>query len=554
MQPELRANLAFHLAGERTHGVTEAIDDRGLRPALLARHRDLTALRYDYPLVLVVDEPERCVRSLSTLVDGLLREIAPRGADGERLRRQVLAVEREIRVLLAGGASGDLSAVWPEAAARVAGGDATAAAAIAKAYTMLGVDGELLDCGHGTARRLVTHVWRCVQRVKVRRFRDVASRLVLRLDEILRAEFVSSAAGRTPDQLRAAFGGVHGDAFDFGALSAVLTRTAAAPAPASRRRRVREALAVLEAQTFFPSAAAPASEGFVFEGCAEAMAAYRARLSDMRRLAKALAVAELEVDGLYVEARHDALLDRMFERDLRPSDLAMFPDYLVCLEADHASAGEGARLLELLSAGPPVKVVVEADDLDHHTTTNGHGGFGIRCVRLASVAMGLGQVHVVQAPAASLFELRDRVIAGIAGPGAALVSVFTGAARQAYELPPYLASAAALQSRAFPAFSFDPHAGADWVDRFSVEGNPQPERDWPVHALTYADREQQRVAREVPFTFADFALCDRRRAGHFALVPGIEHAADVPSILTVDREARLRQVIVDEQIKTPKLR
>ena len=91
-------------------------------------------------------------------------------------------------------------------------------------------------------------------------------------------------------------------------------------------------------------------------------------------------------------------------------------------------------------------------------------------------------------------------------------------------------------------------AGAAWATRFSVTGNPQPERDWPVHALAYADAQQQRVVRHVPFTFADFAACDRRRAGHFALVPGVDAPEGVPSLLMVDDDAVLGAVIVDEQV------
>jgi len=546
MQSELRAHLAFHLAGARTHGATEAVAGKDLRPALLAPYRNLAALRHDYPLVLVDDEPAGCVRSLTDLVDDVLRRLAPRGPEGERLRRDVLRLERAIRADVAAGGGGALSARWEAAAERLAAGDPAIAASLAQARKALKVDGELVGCDRGAARRVVTHVWRAVQAGKARRFRDLTRRLVLRLGDILRAELLASPAGRTADQLEASFGG-HGDVFDFGAMSQILTRAAAAPAPASRQRRVKDALTVLEAQDFFPDDG-PAPDSFVFDSCAAALEAYQARLPMMRRVARALAIAELEVEGLYDEARHDALLERMFERDLRPADLAMFPDYLVCIDADGAPAGEGARLLELLSAGPPVKVVVEVADLDHHVVSNGHAGFGVRCSRLGSVAMGLGQVHVVQAPASSLYDVRDRMTSAVAGPGPALVSVFTGAAPDAYALPAYLVGAAALEARAFPAFSYDPTAGSDWASRFSLAGNPQPERAWPVHRMTYADARLQRVVQEVPFTFADFAACDRRRADQFALVPGHVSPDEVPSLLMIDADEILHPVIADAQV------
>lgn len=439
MEPQFRAYLAFHLAGARTHGAVEPIDDRGLRPALLAPYRDLTALRYDYPLVLVHDQPARCVRSLTELVDELLRRAAPRGPDGESRRRDVLRVEREVRARLAAGATGTLAERWAAAAARC-GVDVPA----------LEVDGELLDCGRGTARKLIAHVWRAAQQVKVQQFRALTSRLVLRLEEILRADFLGSAAGRTEGQLRASFGGADGAGFDFGAMSRILTRSAATPSAPARLERVRAALAVIQGQTLFAGANGATADGYAFGDCAAAMAAHRARLPEMRRLARALAIAELEVAGLYVEARHDALLDRMYERDLRPADVALFPDTLVCVDADRAAAGEGARLLELLSSGMPAKVVVDIDDLDDARAGDGHGAFGVRRTRLAAMAMGLGQVHVVQAPASALYAVRDRLLGAVTGAGPALISVFAGAAEGAFDLPPYLVAAAALQSRPSP--------------------------------------------------------------------------------------------------------
>ena len=82
------------------------------------RYRDLTRLRYDYPVVLVEGDAGRdYVRSLSSVVGGLIAELAPRGIEGERLRKQLLRLERELRVLVADGADGTLTELWPEAAA-----------------------------------------------------------------------------------------------------------------------------------------------------------------------------------------------------------------------------------------------------------------------------------------------------------------------------------------------------------------------------------------------------------------------------------------------------
>ncbi len=59
--------------------------EQPVRPALFARYGDLARLRYDYPLVLVRNATGGgCVRSLTAIFDGLIREMAPRGAGARR--------------------------------------------------------------------------------------------------------------------------------------------------------------------------------------------------------------------------------------------------------------------------------------------------------------------------------------------------------------------------------------------------------------------------------------------------------------------------------------
>ncbi|MGL6109230.1 MAG: hypothetical protein ACRC2B_03940, partial [Rubrivivax sp.] len=125
---------------------------------------------------------------------------------------------------------------------------------------------------------------------------------------------------------------------------------------------------------------------------------------------------------------------------------------------------------------------------------------------------------------------------------------------------------AAMQSRAFPAFSYDAAAGGNWATRFSLENNPQPEDDWSVETLAYADTAMQRGSEPCAFTFADFVLCDARQSAHFALVPRDRWGADmvpaadwlalderaaaqrVPYLLVVDGSDVLQRVIVDARL------
>ncbi len=220
--------------------------------------------------------------------------------------------------------------------------------------------------------------------------------------------------------------------------------------------------------------------------------------------------------------------------------------------------------MEMLSTGMPVKVLVQHTDLlEEAAIGQGHFAFGIRSARLATTAMGLGGMFVMQSAVSNLYALRDRVRRGMGCRGPALFSLFAGSPAATSELPPYLTAAAAMKSRAFPAFTYDADAGTNWATRFSFENNRNPGDDWPVEDFEYADEDLQRVQERVRFTYADFVLCDRRNAHHFAVAPRErwtsamvpvadwlalserEAAERVPYVLAVDASDRLHRVIVD---------
>ncbi len=119
MQVETQAHIAFHLIGRIAQGEGDALARSDLQPALLAGYRDLTALRYDFPLVLIGKGGDgQSVQSLSALFDGALKEVAANG-DGERVRKHAGRLEREIRKLIAEGTTGTLSKLCDLATARI---------------------------------------------------------------------------------------------------------------------------------------------------------------------------------------------------------------------------------------------------------------------------------------------------------------------------------------------------------------------------------------------------------------------------------------------------
>ena len=487
----------FHLTGTRSGAGLGPAD--GLRPALFARFTDLAKLRYDYPLVLLASDAETpSVVTLSGLVDDLLRDVAPRGIAGERMRRGVLRLERDIRATLERGETGTLGAAWAEAAERLASrGGAPLTEDLARARKALTVDGELVPCDATLPSRFVTHLWRAAHDQRARTLRRRIDTLALKLSDLVRADHLRSGVGRQATTLRAGVGGPHRELFDFERMSLLLSAPSGDSALSeSRRRRIERTLAVLRAQRFF---GADAPFPFVFEQVETALAAYRERAPAMAELVRAIAVAELELRGSYVEARHDPYFERFDADSLGPEDLSLFPDYLVRLAAATRDTEGRARIIEGLTSGAPLKILFATDD-----------AFGLGA-QLATTAMGLGDAFVLQSSSSELYRVRERVREAIAYRGPALLSVFAPAARGA-DVPAYLAAAAATESRAFPTFSYDPAAGMGWAQRFSLHDDPQPDRAWPEHELRFADTGMRRASERVAFTLADFAVCDPEHA------------------------------------------
>ncbi|MFH1044262.1 MAG: hypothetical protein V1796_04270 [Pseudomonadota bacterium] len=576
MKADIQAHIAFFLTGRRSGEHLDAVDGLKLRPALFAGYRELTQLRYDFPLVLVAGRTDKLfAQSLSGVIDAALGDVA-RGSEGERIRKHVLRLEQEIRALAAGGAVGSFSALWDKAAGRLAkGADKSFEDSLRRTRAAIKFNGEVADCDAALPSRLLQHAWAAVQKQKAEGFRKDLDRLVLKLSDILKADYERSEAGRSAKHLKAAVGTGFGDAFDFDAMSRMLSKALPKDVfPETRHKRIRELLDILSAQQFFPAPAAPAKNtgaakfySFLFDRCADTLAAFRERMPKLTELAKAIAIAELEIEGEYSESKHDTLFEQFGANGLDPQDLAAFPDYLVCVNAGNLQAQEHARLMEILSSGLPIKVLLQIDDiLEESADVESKLVSGMRSRQIANMAIGLNEVYVLQSSSSNLYRFRERMLRGLTYRGPALFSVFSGASGMASGLPPYLMSAAAMESRAFPAFTYDPSAGPNWASRFYLEANSQVDLDWPIQGFAYEDEEHQRVSEDLAFTLVDFVASDRRYARHLARVPrekwnGSMIPVDesltrerkglpdkVPSLLMVDANNVLQKVIVDERL------
>jgi len=551
------------------------------RPALFAGYRDLRQLRYDYPLVLVEnDGGSTRVQSLTGIVDDLIRKVAPPGPQGKAFRWQLLHLEDSVREHVAGGGAGRLAQLWRKAEADLLkSSDGAGREALVRnldvAREMLETDGAVIDCDEKTPVRFLVHAWNTIHATKAKAFRKRVDGMILKLSDILKADFIKSNKARSPEILKSAVGDTFDTDFDFDAMSRVLVEGSHGDMlSAERRRRIEAVLMVLHSQRFYGPGRASVSwaedvepYSFIFDNCAAAMDAFRDRLPQMVDFIEAVSIAELEIQNKYRPALHDPFFERFDESELTADDLALFPSYLVCLRDGESDAGETVRALEAIASGFPVKVLIQTDDiLGDPSPEPPRTSFGGGSARLAAMALGVNNAYVFQTSSASLYRLQERVLKGLVYDGPALFSIYSGATRTVSGVPPYLLAAAATESRAFPSFTYDPAAGPDWASRFDIAENPQAESAWAVHTLSYEDEDHQRITHSVTFTHVDFAVCDSRYEKHWVptsqskwmdtMVPVGDWLSDdngvasgaVPYVWTVDSSGCLRRTVVDDRL------
>ena len=571
MEANLQAHVAFFLSGKKTTPNLDTIENLKLRPALFANYRDLTRLRYDFPLILITDpDNEDYVESLSALIDGILDKIA-RSSNSDRIRKHVLRLEQKIRELST-GKSGQLSSLWEQAEKLLVKEDKQTQDSLVLARTHLEIDGEIVDCNEAMPSQLIGHAWALMQTQRARIFSETASQLILKLSDILKADIANSNVGKSAVNLKRSFGSGPMDQFDFDTMSNILCKsTPKENLTKSQRQRVEKLLSILRTQKFFPLSVAGNHKlyGFVFDSCVGAVKAYRERLSEAIELSKAMAVADLVAKGEYSEEKHDRIFESFGEDGIDPRDMAIFPGYLVRLHADKMPGAELSALTEIMSLNLPVKILVQTDDvIEESPISNGHLAFALHSRQLARMALGMAGVFVLQSPASALYKLRNKILSGLNAPGPALFSVFSGVVGGNHPVPPYLLGAAAIESRVFPVFTMDP-AGIDWATRFSLEFNPQLELDWPTHKVVYEDKECQTVNANVPFTLVDFVACHPRYNKFFAVIPqsdwdstlaevgeaiardkwdDIDRIDSIPSLLMISPNNKLHKVIVSEKV------
>jgi pyruvate ferredoxin oxidoreductase beta subunit len=142
---------------------------------------------------------------------------------------------------------------------------------------------------------------------------------------------------------------------------------------------------------------------------------------------------------------------------------------------------------------------------------------------LARILMAHGEVYVAQTTPAHINHFYRAILDANSYPGPAVVIAYSacmpehGIADDAASRQSKLA----VESRAFPLFTYDPRRGETYAERISLQGNPSLKEDWAA------------APDGTPIDFLDFARSEGRFAGHFGAGGSV-----TPEILAT-REDRL---------------
>jgi pyruvate-ferredoxin/flavodoxin oxidoreductase len=317
-----------------------------------------------------------------------------------------------------------------------------------------------------------------------------------------------------------------------------------------------------------------------------AMGLFEGHMTKMADGFKAVRMAEIELNGGYNPAEHDAQFTYFNWEKFSEEEWRLCPP-VVAMGGDGAMYDIGFQnLSRALMTQMPVKIFVV--DTQVYSNTGGqactsgfisqvadmspygkkdHGKKEIR-KEISVIGMTHRSAYVMQGAISSPTHLIESFIDGLNSRRPALFNIYA-------VCPPehgvgddtsVQQSKMAVESRAYPLFRFDPDAGTTFSECVSLEGNPDLDAEWPTYTLEYKDEEGNVQKMELPMTFADFALTEGRFAKQFRKAPpetwnddmvpvaeflklsADERDGKFPYIWAVDKKQRLMRVIVSAEL------
>src|SRR5690606_37592510 len=238
-----------------------------------------------------------------------------------------------------------------------------------------------------------------------------------------------------------------------------------------------------------------------------AMGIFEGHMAKMADAFRAVRMAEEELEGGYDPARDGEALTYFDWRQFTDEEWELCPP-VVAVGGDGAMYDTGFQnLSRLMASAKPVKVLVVDTQVYSNTggqaCTSGFVGQVSDMAQFGKVWKGkpeprkeiglIGMAHrttfVLQGTIAHPKQMIEGFIRGLRARRPALFNLYSSCQPE-HGIGDDLASRQArlaVESRAYPLFTYDPDRGRTPEECFDLDGNPEIERDWPVYRLRYRE-------------------------------------------------------------------
>lgn len=548
-----RKKLRYFFRTGSQDSVEELSHEDSLFPVLLTPFKGINKVRYDYPVWMndySDEDPDVVLYPLHDLLMATIDKFAPNPGDSRILKDNLSTLEEILREKLSSGSTQNAFVPIIEQAAQqleeklaLKGNEKTTLSSdISQLQAFLPQGGALIRLTPETPFILFSRAVKSVLYSKYTPLAKEVKDLRVRLRELLMVEKNKRGEMKSPEQLAASIGGAAAY-IDSSALSKILPRTSSQLMPESRKKRIEYSLEILDSfkailmrvesivivpdqkestpmpwETLFPfSDIIPVDMG---KGCEKALTTFSKHMSLITKLFAAVRIARLEVEDKYSSELHDDFFKYFDWKSLTEEELCSCPP--VCLidyEENLADSGFSS-LSRLLLSAMPVKVIILKKNSEILKNALDEGlNIGNFRQELGHLAVSHRKSFVSQTSVGNIQHLANSFFDGIQAWLPALFYVLSPELDRNNALDPYIWAGAAIESREFPVFVYDPQEGMQWGRRFDVAMNPQPEQHWPIYDVKILDENEQEISLSLPFTFADFASQVSSYSEHFLLVP-----------------------------------
>jgi pyruvate-ferredoxin/flavodoxin oxidoreductase len=220
-------------------------------------------------------------------------------------------------------------------------------------------------------------------------------------------------------------------------------------------------------------------------------------LNSMARVFSLLRQAWLEKNSKFNPEFHDNFFKTFSWESLNSDEVSLCPPFVVALYENPSRDFWYSNLLPLLTSGLPVKVLLERTGF-----RNDYQGYGrsaaLRCsLETEMLPVALKSVYVMQDTVLRP-EATQCLLKGLCSPRPGLFSILSE--------PDEFRNNLAVQTRAFPIFSYDPDRSPIFVKRFDLSGNLNLKGDWVESVLDFINGTGKKDRIDRKLNFAHFAI------------------------------------------------